>query len=84
MARHEFDYTREMRVRRAAARQGYKLSKIQKRDARALGWNRWLITTADGTLVISHLVRGIETGASIDEVEQFLDSDPPDLGKRYD
>jgi hypothetical protein len=64
--------TRENRSRRAAQRQGYKLAKIQRRDPRALGWNRWLLTDHRGKLLISHIERGTETGASLDEVEDHL------------
>ena len=39
----------------AAVRQGLTLRKIQRRDHRALGWNRWLLTTQDSTLLISNV-----------------------------
>jgi hypothetical protein len=70
--RQQFNRARENRVRRAAARQGLTLNKIQRRDPAALGWNRWLLTDPEGALLISHVMRGIETGASIDQVEDFL------------
>lgn len=63
---------RENRARRAARRQGYELAKIDKRDPRALGHGRWKLAEPGGKLVISHVVRGIETGASLDEIEAKL------------
>jgi hypothetical protein len=48
--------TRENRSRRAAARRGWSLSKIQRRDKHALGYGRWELRDADGTLLISHPV----------------------------
>ena len=67
-----FDRVRENTARRAARRQGLRLVKIQRRDPAALGWNRWLLRGEHGRLLISSKVRGIETGASLDEVEKYL------------
>lgn len=83
-AQQEFDRVRENRARRAAERQGLKLAKIQRRDIRALGWNRWLLTDPDGKLLISYVVRGTETGASLEQVEEFLRGAAADLGAATD
>ena len=67
-----FDRVRENTARRAARRQGLRLAKIQRRDPAALGWNRWLLRGEHGRLLLSHKVRGIETGASLEEIEKYL------------
>jgi hypothetical protein len=92
---HKFDRVRENRSRRAAARRGWSLTKIQRRDEHAPGWNRWELRDADGELLISHVVTlperyrdqatgklatreaGIETGASLGEVEAWLRGERP-------
>jgi hypothetical protein len=65
---------RENRARRAAARQGYTLAKIQLRDPNALGYGRYLLRDDQGDIVrgTSHLVRGVETGRTLDEIEDRL------------
>jgi hypothetical protein len=40
--------TREIRLRRALARQGYTLSKSRRRDPRALDYGLYIISTKDG------------------------------------
>ena len=80
----EFDRVRENRVRRAAARQGLTLRKIQRRDPRALGWNRWLLRNEDGDLLISNVKAGIEIGAPLEDVEKFLGLAARDLGTATD
>jgi len=60
--------TRENRSRRAAERRGMTLVKIRRRDPRALGYGRWLLTGPDGALLIGDE----RTGASLDEVERYL------------
>jgi hypothetical protein len=70
--RRTFDRAREARARRGARRQGMTLVKLQRRDERALGWNRWMIYDDKDKLLISRIVSGIETGASLEEIEHFL------------
>ena len=67
----DIDVVRENRARRAARRQGLTLTKVQRRDRQAPDWGRWLIY-ADGELLISTVVRGIETGGSLEDVERYL------------
>jgi hypothetical protein len=62
---------RENRSRRGAARRGLSLNKIQRRDEGALGYGRWLLHDGD-QLLLSHVVRGIEIGASLEEIEAWL------------
>ena len=66
------DRARQARIQRAAQRRGLKASRIVVRDPGALRYNRWELTYPGGELVISHVVRGIETGASTAELEEFL------------
>jgi len=40
--------TREIRLRRMAARQGLALHKSRRRDPLALGYGRWMLTSSDG------------------------------------
>ena len=68
MADTDFDRVRENRARRAAARQGLTLAKIQRRDRRALGWNRWKLRGRDGVLLLGDE----DTGADLAEVEAYL------------
>jgi hypothetical protein len=71
------DRTREIRVRRIAARQGYRVSKFRSYDATDVRHGRWLLTTSRGRLLISHVVDGTETGAPIEEIEKFLGVERP-------
>jgi hypothetical protein len=72
MAKDERGHAAGQRARRAAARQGMTLHKIRTRHERTLGRDRWLLYGRDGKLVISNVVSGIETGASLDEIERYL------------
>lgn len=83
---------RENRARTTALRQGRTLLKIRRYAGDAPDWNRWLLfdgpggkskrdrstgqITITGKLMISNKVRGIETGASLDEVEAALGIPP--------
>lgn len=63
------DKVRENRLRRAAARQGYKLVKSARRDPMALDYNRWWIedVTDRGRPTV-----GDAGGMELDDVEAWL------------
>jgi hypothetical protein len=69
------DKVRENRLRRAALRQGLVLRMSRRRDPRALGYGRYVLT---GELDGRHVFGGDEaTGdhlATLDEIEMFLRS----------
>ncbi|RZU16412.1 hypothetical protein EV645_3977 [Kribbella rubisoli] len=65
------DKVRENRVRRAAERQGLQLEKSRRRDPRAIDYGRYWLRQDD------EIVYGdSRTGATLDEVEQYLTRDP--------
>lgn len=57
---------REKRNRRAAERQGLKLTRSRRRDPRALDYGRYWLTDASGDLVTP------EQGVTLDEIEAYL------------
>jgi hypothetical protein len=59
---------RENRSRRAAQRQGLTLTKIRRRDPRALGFGRWRLRDQGGR----QLAGDEATGASLEEAELYL------------
>jgi hypothetical protein len=62
------DKVRQNRLRRAAARQGFKLVKSKRRDPRALDYSLWTIINTQNNTVEA----GGNERLSIDEVERFL------------
>ena len=65
--------TREMRLRRAAARQGLELKRSRRRDPRALDFGAWwLVNPATGAIVAGDE----RTGMSLDAVEAVLNATP--------
>ena len=59
------------RLRRAAARQGYKITKSSRRDPLATDYGRWWVLNLDSQDVIL----GGKDGATIDQVARFLGVD---------
>lgn len=57
---------RELRSRRAAARQGLKLSRSRRRDPRALDYGLYWLIDVNGAYVTD------PKGVSLDEVEAYL------------
>jgi hypothetical protein len=57
---------RELRLRRAAQRQGLTLTRSRRRDVRALDYGKYWLSDARKALVSP------EQGMSLDEVETFL------------
>ena len=65
---------RENRLRRMAERRGLRLEKCRRRDPYALGYRRyWLIDTFGGSVIYGAGPWG-GPGATIDEIEAFLES----------
>jgi hypothetical protein len=64
------DKARENRARRAAARRGWRLQKTRAVDPLKVGYGRFAIRDADGT-VISGAVNS-DRGLTIEQIEQFL------------
>jgi hypothetical protein len=58
------------RLRRAAHRQGLKLTKSARRDPRALDYGRYWLTDQDGATVL-----GGAHGATLDQAASFLGED---------
>ena len=69
----DFDRARERRIRRAAKRQGWRISKIRTRDDRVPGWGNWILATSRGRVLIGDRA----TGAPIEAVEDFLGIERP-------
>lgn len=65
---------RENRLRRAAARQGYRLVKSRRRDSRAIDYGVYWIAReeAPGGDWRSRTLVSSEQGMNLDEVETFL------------
>jgi hypothetical protein len=59
--------SQEQRVRRAAARQGHRLSKSARRDRRALDFGRWYLKDSAGAVLME--------SKSLSEIEAFLKGD---------
>ncbi|MDQ0725699.1 hypothetical protein [Microbacterium sp. W4I20] len=64
------DKTREIRLRRAAQRQGLSLHKSRSRDPRAIGHGLFHIADGNNTAVAGHGLTGHEM--SLDDVEVYL------------
>lgn len=63
----------ENKLRALAGQHGFRLSKSRTRDPGAVDYGRWMLYGRDGNrVIISHVVRGIEAGATLAEVEQYL------------
>jgi hypothetical protein len=60
----------ENRVRRMAARQGYRLAKSYRRDPRAIDFDVWWLFSGRNKIVF-----GGARGATIEECEEFLTHD---------
>jgi hypothetical protein len=58
---------REQRNRRAAARQGLKLTRSRRRDPRAIDYARYYLADADTTAVVTY--------GTLDEIERYLSAD---------
>lgn len=66
---------RENRLRRMAERQALELRKIRRRDPRAVDFGRWwIVDTRTGA--VATFLQGDEYGLTLDEVEEWLMSDP--------
>jgi hypothetical protein len=64
---------RENRLRRMADRRGYMIQKSRRRDPRAVDYgNYWIVDPST-----NGLVAGDEFGMSLDDVEDWLESDWP-------
>jgi hypothetical protein len=69
------DKIRENRARRAAERQGLTLVKSRRRDPRALGYGRFMLTDSrTGAVVAQGSERG--HGLTLDQIEDYLTRDP--------
>ena len=65
---------RENRVRRIAERRGFKLTKSRRRDPQAIDFNGYMLADAfTNAAVVGFLPYAYS--ASLDEVEEFLNSD---------
>lgn len=58
--------SREKRVRRIAARRGYRASKSRVRDPLAPGYGRWTVTGPEGGRISA------KTGWSLEQVENWI------------
>ena len=66
---------RENRLRRAAHRQGFRLSRCLRRDTRAFDYGLYAITTQDGARGTIHPTGPIsEFALDLDEVEVYLNA----------
>lgn len=65
------DKVREIRLRRAADRQGLKLQKCRRRDPRAIGYNTYQLTDARTDAMVAW---GSQSGygLTLDQVEKAL------------
>jgi hypothetical protein len=70
--------TREVRIRRMLARQGYALSKSRRRDPRATGYGTYVISGGDG--VVFGASAGETVGRSLDDCEAWALAD--DAGRK--
>jgi hypothetical protein len=67
---------RENRMRRAAERRGYRLTKSRRKDPYALGYGLFRVETADGVEVAGfYSPDGL--GLTLDEVERRFSAGPP-------
>lgn len=65
--------TREQRLRRAAARQGFRLERSRQRDPRGLAYDTYrLVAAHDGESLVAGDPRSGGYGLTLDEVEAFL------------
>ena len=58
----------ENKMRRAAARQGYRLTKSRRRDPRAVDFGKYWLIDPD----MNGLVAGDQFGWTLEEIEQYL------------
>jgi hypothetical protein len=58
------------RLRRAAARQGYRLTKSARRDPRAIDYNRFWVLDQAGAVIY-----GDGPGVTVDQAARFLGED---------
>lgn len=65
----KYERTRRARLRRMAARQGFRLAKSRRRDPMATDFGGWFLTNTTTNVLEAH-----EHGVSLDDVERFLHS----------
>ena len=70
MAADQAERTREQRLRRAAARQGYKLVKSPRRDPRARDFGDWMVVDIDTNAIVAGEIGRVRF--SLDDVENYL------------
>lgn len=63
----------ENRLRRTAARRGYRLEKSRLRDSRAIGYGGYMLVEIDRNVVVCGSQR-YAYSATLDEIEAFLES----------